>query len=80
MFSELDMTDRLDEIFGDYSGSEIAAEPEVEAEGWLDQVRHSVVTLGVHAWVEHMIAAGCKDGRSVKDCARTVAQAIEEVI
>jgi len=80
MFSGLDMTETLDEIFGDYSGSDLGAEPQVEAESWLEQVRHSVALHGVWASEQHMIAAGCKDGRSVKDCARTVAQAIEEVI
>jgi len=74
------MLTRLDEILGDCLDADLAAEPQVEAQSWLEQVRHSVSILGVHAWAEHMAAAGCNEGRTVKDCARTVAQAIEEVI
>jgi len=74
------MTDRLEEIFGDCSVEDIGSEPETCEQFWLDRVRLSVCTLGIHAWSEHMAAGGLHEGRSVADCSRTVRQAIEEVI
>ncbi len=74
------MVSRLDDILGDGSADDLAAEPEQDEQHWLDKVRHSVDTLGVHAWADHIVAAGCNDGRSVKDCADTVHATIIEVI
>jgi len=74
------MIERLEEIFGDCLDSDLGAEPEGEEAKWVDKVRHSVAMLGIHAWDEHMVAAGCNEGRSVKDCSRTVRKVIEEVI
>lgn len=74
------MTTRLDEIFGDCSEQDLAAEPEHLEQYWLDKVRNSVHILGLHAWSEHMVAAGCNEGRSVKECSHTIQKAIEEAI
>jgi len=74
------MIERLEEIFGECLDSDLGAEPEGEEEYWLDRVRQSVARLGIHAWDEHMAAGGCNEGRSVKQCSRTVRKVIEEVI
>ena len=74
------MIERLEEIFTDFSSPDLGAEPETDEQYWLDRVRHSVSVLGIHAWSDHMLAAGCKEGRNVKHCCRTVGKAIEEVI
>jgi len=74
------MIDRLDEILGDCSEQDLAAEPDHLEQHWLDKVRQLVCILGIHAWSDHMVAGGLHEGRSVKECSATVSKAIEEVI